>query len=125
MRVPLVFLLGALAAGAGHAAALHATPAGPKAKPVSVVGVKPAPRRPVKQAPSVAIRAAADSAVRRSQAVSMLPNHPAAPAPHVAVHTATAVSRRASIPSGIGGPARYDAKHGAVIGGAVMTHRVK
>jgi hypothetical protein len=33
------------------------------------------------------------------------------------------VGRRAAVPAAIGGPAKYDAKHGAVIGGTVARRK--
>jgi hypothetical protein len=101
----------------GQAAAAHAVHAKSNARPAPPSG-KGAPRK-----------TGLSPTVTSTTAASMQNRHAVTPAPHITTnpHAATGISRasgntagrRASGVSVIGGPARYDAKHGAVIGGTV------
>jgi hypothetical protein len=111
----------------GQAAPPHAVHAKSNARPAPPSG-KGAPRK-----------TGLSPTVTSTTAASMQNRHAVTPAPHITTnpHAATGISRasgtapsgtgasgntagrRASGVSVIGGPARYDAKHGAVIGGTV------
>ncbi|MGO9991664.1 MAG: hypothetical protein ACLPTF_03995 [Steroidobacteraceae bacterium] len=67
--------------------------------------------------------AASDEVTERSRADTMGVARHASIVNVVAKVSGNAVSRHAAVASVIGGPARYDAKKGAMIGGSMMRHK--
>jgi hypothetical protein len=129
---------GAVAANSGQAAPPPAARARPQAKPVPPsakggprkAGLRPAVTTTPRPRP---VTSNADPAASTT-AARMQNTHAVTAVPHVATNARAAANvsrtpgsgapgntagRRTSGPATIGGPARYDAKHGAVIGGTV------
>jgi hypothetical protein len=98
---------GAVAANSGQAAPPHAARARPQAKPVPP-SAKGGPRK-------TGLRPAVATTPRPRPVTSNA--GPAASTTAARMQNTT--GRRTSVPAAIGGPARYDAKQGAVIGGTV------
>jgi hypothetical protein len=145
-RALLVVVLAMFVPGFGHTettvvdAAKSGRQAAPTHEPRTGQHAKPAPQSD-KRAPGksgrfdarlpmpIATNPSPRAGSRRSHAVTTTRNPHAAPVPQFTSNPVKAtntsgvsgntVARRATVPAAIGGPAKYDAKHGAVIGGTV------
>jgi hypothetical protein len=145
-RALLVVVVATFVPGFGHTetavvdAAKSGRQAAPTHEPRAEAHVNPAPQSG-KRAPGksgrfdarlpmpIATNASPRAGTRRSHAVTTTRNPHAAAIPQFTSNPVSAtnvsgvsgntVARRATVPAVVGGPAMYDAKHGAVIGGTV------
>jgi hypothetical protein len=113
-------VLAICAAGAGHAApaVVDAPKSGP---PAARIGAINAPTRAaVRPNRAVTTKRSARSATSSAGTAASVAVAPTQSHHVVALSHGNIVGRQVSVPAAIGGPAKYDAKHGAVIGGTVM-----